>query len=389
MRARIYNTFFKILNNRCVANILTVITYNLLIIGYFLVRPVIKNSKKVLIEPEEARVMLNKCNPKPNMVAKPINREVKKELSIIIPAYNVEKTIKKCIESVVEQETDVDYEVIVVNDGSTDNTRSVIEQYNNSKIKLINQKNCGLSGARNRGIDECVGEYAMFLDSDDYLVGNCIQKMMDSARKNDADIVQGSYFTFVDNNETSMNKFVLSDKILTETKDSVANPGFAWGKIFKREMWNEIRFPLGVWYEDTIMCTVMFRMCRKMVVLSDMIYAYRINPYGITNNARQSKKCIDHYWVMEFSLELAKKMGLKNDIIQYELVMGHMTTLLYRRISLMDEQTIKCAFILACELMDEIRPTGYICNGRRIQKDLETAFRTKNYKLWKLASFIV
>lgn len=91
-------------------------------------------------------------------------------------------------------------------------------------------------------------------------------------------------------------------------------------------MFNQLRFPLDVWFEDTIVCMVLYRMCKKMVVTSDIVYAYRLNPNGITAKARHSNKCIDHYWVMEQVLEDARNSGLQNDEIQYDLVKGHMST---------------------------------------------------------------
>ena len=92
---------------------------------------------------------------------------------------------------------------------------------------------------------------------------------------------------------------------------------------------------------------------------------------------------------MEYVLEQAKKIGLPNDELQYNLVKSHMSTLLYRRISLMSEDVIESAFVMACDMLDEIRPQNYEGNQRKIEKDIETAFKTRNYKLWKLASFIV
>ena len=154
-------------------------------------------------------------------------------------------------------------------------------------------------------------------------------------------------------------------------------------------MFNQLRFPLDVWFEDTIVCMVLYRLCKKMVVISDSVYAYRLNPNGITAKARHSKKCIDHYWVMEQVLEDAMQNGLANDGLQYDLVKSHMSTLLYRRISLMPDNVMESAFNLACEMLDNIRPKSYKIGRRTIEKDIDKAFITRNYKLWKLASFIV
>lgn len=126
-----------------------------------------------------------------------------------------------------------------------------------------------------------------------------------------------------------------------------------------------------------------------MVVTDEIVYAWRLNPNGITSNARKNKKCIDHYWVMEHCLEKAKELGLPNDKVQYELVKGHLSTLMYRRLSLQGEEVLESTFVLGCEMLDSIRPNDYKCEGNLVERDLEKAFITRNYKLWKLASFVV
>ncbi len=387
MKQRMYNTFFKILKHESLAKIVTNIGYELLIMYYCIARKFYRG--KSHLSEKNAWKILNDCSERPDMDSDKLNKKLVKDLSIIVPAYNAEKTIVQCIQSVIEQKTKYDYELIIVNDGSTDKTRSIVENICDEHLVLIHQENRGFSGARNSGIDVSVGEYIMFLDSDDYLVGNCIETMLDKIIEEKADIVQAGHYSFVDGNILSRNEVKLKSRIYSDTRDIVCNPGYPWAKIYKRTMFSELRFPLNVWFEDTIVCMILYRMCKKMVVMEDIVYAYRINPEGITLKARHSRKCVDHYWVMEYVLEQAKKNGLQNDDIQYNLVKGHMSTLLYRRISLMKKDVIEAAFILACELLDEIRPTGYKEQGRFINKDIEKAFKTRNYKLWKLASFIV
>lgn len=386
MKQRIYNTFLRIFKNKSLAVMLTNVGYKVLLLVYYIARVFFREESK--LDVESARKILNETSPMPNMESVPKNHAPLKDLSIIVPAYNAEKTILSCIDSVIQQTTKYDYELIVVNDGSKDGTRAIIEKTDDLHIKLINQENRGFSGARNRGIDESVGKYIMFLDADDMLVGDCIEKMLDRIIEQDADIVQGSYYSFTDEN----NKWesILHDGVESDTESITRNPGFPWAKIYRREMFHQLRFPLDIWFEDTIVCMLLYRMCRKMAVMEDMVYAYRINPEGITKRARHSKKCVDHYWVMEYVLKKSHELGLKDDEIQYRLVRGHMSTLLYRRISLMEEQVKESAFILACEMLDEIRPKEFRqYEDNVIMRDIERAFKTRNYRLWKTASFVV
>lgn len=387
MKQRMLNVFTRILRNEYLASVIAGFGYGILKIVYAICKIFLRGQSKITTN--EARIMLNSLSNKPDMETDVTNKGQTKDLSIIVPAYNAADTIRECIESVIRQATKYYYELIIINDGSIDNTRDIVESVNDKHIKLINQENRGFSGARNRGIDECEGRYIMFLDSDDMLEGNCIERMMDEIIDNNADIVQGSYFSFVDGLENRQNTLLSTKIIENDLSAMVDNPGFPWAKIYKRELFEDIRFPLDVWFEDTIVCMLLYRLCNKMVVIDEMVYAYRINPEGITKKARHSKKCVDHYWVMEYVLEQAIKLGLPKDDIQYELVSGHMSTLLYRRISLLEDEVVESAFVLACKMLDDIRPEGYVEKGNFVKKDLERAFRTRNYKLWKMASFVV
>lgn len=387
MKQRMFNFFIRILKNKYLVIVLTNLGYGVIKCAYAVCRKFLFG--KSCLDIEKARNILNNVWEKPNMDYEIKNRKPSIDLSIIVPAYNSERTIRECIASVVNQKTKYNYELIIVNDGSTDGTQKIVQKISNEHIKLIHQENRGLSGARNRGIDECIGKYIMFLDSDDLLVGNCIEEMMDAIMNENADIVQGSYSTFSNAIDDGWNT-VLQSKIIEKNDGKmVSNPGFPWAKIYKRELFEDIRFPVNVWFEDTIVCTILYRMCKKMVVKDDIVYAYRVNPEGICKTARYNKKCVDHYWIMEKVLKMAKDVGLPADETQYNLVSGHMSSLLYRRTSLMGKEVTESLFILACNMLDDIRPEGYIGKGNFISRDIERAFRTRNYKLWKLASFVV
>lgn len=385
MKQRLYNVFLNIFKIPLIAKSFSYISYGCLMLIYYFTRLFLKKNEKIKNNIIERELILEKYSQKPQMEYDCINKDIKRELSIIVPSYNSDTTIKECLESVLNQKTKVDYEIIVVNDGSTDKTQEIVEGIQNQKVILINQENKGFSGARNRGIDESLGNYIMFLDSDDMLVENCIESMMNQIKEYDADIIQGSFYSF-DNNHKNMN--ILKKRVITDDS-MISNPGYPWAKIYKKELFDRVRFPLDVWFEDTIVCMLLYRLCKKMIVTDEVVYAWRLNPNGITSNARKNKKSLDHYWVMEHCLAKAKELGLPNDKVQYELVKGHLSTLMYRRLSLQNEEILESAFILGCEMLDSIRPSNYKCEGKLIERDLEKAFINRNYKLWKLASFVV
>ncbi len=384
MEGRIFNTFYRITKNKVVANILTFIFYKILLIYYYIVRLFLKENLN--INREEAFEKVNKVSKKP-MKKYSYNKRIIDEnidLSIIVPAYNSSDYIKECISSVLMQKTSYNYELIVINDGSKDDTLEKINLFKENKhLKIINQENKGFSGARNRGIDESLGKYIMFLDSDDLLCENSIEKLIKTAKGKKADIVQGSYYTFNKNG----NKFY-TNITPTEKNKEISIPGFPWGKVYNAKLFEKVRFPLDFWYEDTIVNYLLARLSNKYVAISDYVYGYRINEKGITFTSKKSKKVLDTYWIIEEMIDLSKDIGLKIDDSIYDMTIFQLSNLLYRRIHFLDEETIKNTFILACSLMQDIGIKDSK-NKSIIFRDIEKAFKEKNYKLWKLASFVI
>lgn len=384
MEGRIFNTFYRITKNKVVANILTFIFYKILLIYYYIARLFLKENLN--INREEAFEKVNKVSKKP-MKKYSYNKKIIDEnidLSIIVPAYNSSDYIKECISSVLMQETSYNYELIVINDGSKDDTLEKINLFKENKhLKIINQENKGFSGARNRGIDESLGKYIMFLDSDDLLCENSIEKLIKTAKEKKADIVQGSYYTFNKNG----NKFY-TNITPTEKNKEISVPGFPWGKVYNAKLFEKVRFPLDFWYEDTIVNYLLARLSNKYVAISDYVYGYRINEKGITFTSKKSKKVLDTYWIIEEMIDLSKNIGLKIDDSIYDMTIFQLSNLLYRRIHFLDEETIKNTFILACYLIQDIGIKDSK-NKSIIFRDIEKAFKEKNYRLWKLASFVI
>ena len=384
MEGRIFNTFYRITKNKVVANILTFIFYKILLIYYYIARLFLKENLN--ITREEAFEKVNKVSKKPMKKYSYNKRIIDKniDLSIIVPAYNSSDYIKECISSVLMQKTSYNYELIVINDGSKDDTLEKINLFKENKhLKIITQENKGFSGARNRGIDESLGKYIMFLYSDDLLCENSIEKLIKTAKEKKADIVQGSYYTFNKNG----NKFY-TNITPTEKNKEISVPGFPWGKVYNAKLFEKVRFPLDFWYEDTIVNYLLARLSNKYVAISDYVYGYRINEKGITFTSKKSKKVLDTYWIIEEIIDLSKDIGLKIDDSIYDMTIFQLSNLLYRRIHFLDEETIKNTFILACYLIQDMGIKDSK-NKSIIFRDIEKAFKEKNYRLWKLASFVI
>ena len=389
MKQRIFNTFYRITKNKTLTNILTFLGYSVLLMYYYIARIFLR--KSLNISKEEAFKKVNEISKKP-IKKYTLNKRVIDEnidLSIIVPAYNVSEFIEECINSVLKQKTEFKYELIVINDGSKDNTLDKINLFKeDSHLKIINQENRGFSGARNRGIDEAKGKYIMFLDSDDLLCENSIEKLMKTAYDKKADIVQGAYYTFDKNGNKFYTNIEPIEKDRRVDNKEISVPGFPWGKVYKAQLFEKVRFPLDFWYEDTIVNYLLARLSNKYVAISDYIYGYRINEKGITFTSKKSKKVLDTYWIIEEMIDLSKEIGLKVDDSIYDMTVFQLSNLLYRRIHSLDDEVIKNTFILSSYLMKDI---GIKDSKDKsiIFRDIEKAFKTQNYKLWKLASFVI
>lgn len=382
-----YNRFLNKINNKALASVLARILTIMIYIIYLIKRVLCVGSIKANYI--ESRKHVESISPKPRekYVLNKRNISNNIDLSIVVPAYNVEDYIDNCLKSIIKQDTKYNIEVIVINDGSTDKTYERICKYNDDKrIKIINQKNKGFSGARNVGIDTACGKYIMFVDSDDLLLDNSIDRLLDVAFKYDVDVVQGGYEYF--NNEKTISK--ISYKSMSEKGDLKADmsklPGFPWGKVYKNCLFNKVRFPLNYWFEDTVIHFIIFRIAKSYMTINDIVYGYRYNPKGITANYDKYKKCIDTYWVVEELINIAHEIGIKDEEYFYKFFLFQISAMTYSRINKLDEGVIKDIFVLICNIHSKYKSKSNKSKLSLIERDIKKSLETYNYKLWKLAS---
>lgn len=232
-------------------------------------------------------------------------------VSIIIPAYNVQEYIRECLESVLAQSFH-DIEVIVVNDGSTDGTRAIVEEMtvSDSRVRLFDCGNHGSSVARNIGIDNSTGEYIMFVDADDCLMPDAIGNLLDTLKTTDSGIAIGG-FTRVKNIRPKPHSGVsrVSSReaiavILYQTQLREFNNSCS-GKIFRREVIGEERFTPGLYFEDIDFFYRVFLRTDLIGVTNADVYFYRLNPKGKMHSF--SSKRIDVLEVTETMEECFSK----------------------------------------------------------------------------------
>ncbi len=233
-------------------------------------------------------------------------------ISIIVPVYNSESKLEKCIGSILRQ-TFNDFELILVNDGSVDLSGKICEDYakNDSRIRVIHQKNLGVSEARNTGLKHAVGKYIGFVDSDDYIDEKMYETLYNLILENNAEVAVCGV------REIHPHKEVISydnEGILILDKYEAVKLLFigkyltmyAVNKIYKKELFNEIRYPIGKIYEDTIITPKVCSLADKIVYTPRNLYNYVRTPGSITAS-KFSQKDMDIIEAGKSVFEFSKK----------------------------------------------------------------------------------
>jgi len=217
------------------------------------------------------------------------------EISIIVPVYNVEKYLRKCVDSILNQ-TFKDFELILVDDGSPDNSGVICDEYakKDSRVRVIHKKNGGLSDARNIGIDAAKGKYIGFIDSDDYIDQNMYKQLYDSLMKNNADLSICGIFDVFDG-RTPVKK---SEKELLLNRDEATLLIFhgneisvhAVNKLYKRKIFDNVRYPVGKYHEDSYTIVDILDNCDTVAINSRQMYYYFHRNESITSEDFSEKQ---------------------------------------------------------------------------------------------------
>ena len=231
------------------------------------------------------------------------------KVSVIVPVYNVEEYLEKCLDSLAHQ-TLKDMEVIIVNDGSPDNSQKIIDKYvkKYSNMHGYIKENGGLSDARNYGLKYVNGEYIAFLDSDDYVSLDMYEKMYEKAKENDYDLVLCDINYIYPDKVLRVNSGVNTDTEDIKKTYLTIHPA-AWNKIFKRDLFNnKIYFKRGVWFEDVEFIYRMLPYVKKIGVIHETYNQYIQREGSITNTI--NRKIYDYIDNMNGVVDYYKKNNL-------------------------------------------------------------------------------
>ena len=242
------------------------------------------------------------------------------KLSIIVPVYQVKAYLERCLKSLLSQ-TFKDYEIILVDDGSTDGSGDICDTYAEKFefVNVIHKKNGGLSSARNAGINAATGEYIMFVDSDDLIHSKTAELEITLLEEHRAQALICPLKRFSKEEEININFPIEKLEGVSVISGLEAENGFfdnpqankyvsACGKVYKRSLFDDIRFPEGRLFEDEFTTYKLYYKSTKVVVVDTELYFYFINESGITQNLNLNKR-FDSYDARKERIEFFKKNG--------------------------------------------------------------------------------
>ena len=265
------------------------------------------------------------------------------KITVIVPVYNVEHYLDKCLDSVIKQ-TYKNIEIIVVNDGSTDNSGEICQEYaqKDNRIVYIEKENGGLSDARNAGLDQMTGSYVTFVDSDDWIEQDYVETLYQKITEYQADIAIGNYYSF--DEERSVFLFhILGDSYYEKAHDNVSifenlyeNQEMrsfalisAWGKLYKARLFEQLRFDIGKLGEDGYLNQKVYLLSEKVIYLNKGLYAYRIRKGSLSRIWTEKwmhalvdamSECITLLANMGYPLE--KHLAIYRQMLEFSLANG-------------------------------------------------------------------
>lgn len=217
-------------------------------------------------------------------------------ISIIIPVYNAEKYLRQCLES-IQQQTYPDWEAILVDDGSSDGSPAICDEYakKDGRFRVVHQANSGSSKARGRGLKDAQGEWLAFVDADDFVDKKYLESMLQVAIDKQSDVVLSAYYISQVTTQFHANKpsSLEPRRIILDTLNNKLHAGL-WNKLFKRDIFSQITFPPYSYYEDMVVWIKSLYVCKKVAYCPVATYYYRYNSESLTNRHDVSR--IDRYY---------------------------------------------------------------------------------------------
>lgn len=235
-------------------------------------------------------------------------------VSIIIPIYNIENYLSACLDSIINQSYQ-NLEILAVDDGSSDDSYKIASAYaaRDKRIKVFQKPNGGLSDARNYGYDRCNGEYVAFIDGDDYISKYYIETLLNAVIENDSDISTCKYKLTYTTNDKALEKKPSKDSKTLSAEDALRSLFYqkdvttsAWGKLYRKELLSDVKYPKGKKYEDLATTYKLFAKANKVTVCNATLLYYMQRETSIMGQAFKPER-LDGLKFAEEAVDFTKK----------------------------------------------------------------------------------
>ncbi|MCI5773555.1 MAG: glycosyltransferase [Erysipelotrichaceae bacterium] len=296
-------------------------------------------------------------------------------VSIVVPIYNVEKYLSKCIDSIIAQ-TYQNLEIILVNDGSKDNSLAICQNYANkdARVKIIDKVNGGLSDARNAGIQQAKGEFVAFIDSDDFIKAKMIEEMLAQIQITNSDIcVCDMEYLYDDGRLDFAGGGAFDQGSVKEDSELMVINNSACNKLYRLALFNDWLFPVGKYYEDLATVPVLLYKAKKICKVNEAFYVYYQRSGSIAHSA--NKKIFEIYEAINRCIEYVKINNSDPRLLAklQSLYILHGLDLTTLRIKEFDDKAVREEYL--AENMQYLRK--YYPNYRNDERYKETSFKKK------------
>lgn len=310
------------------------------------------------------------------------------DISIIVPAYNAEKYIGKCLDSLINQ-TKKELEFIIVNDGSKDNTESIVKDYKDDRIKYFKNKNQGIGKTRNFGIEKATSKYIMFLDSDDYLSTEACEKLFNKCEKDKLDIaICDFYKEYDDGRIEEIRTPSFENSSLKDNPDIITEYLSPWAKLYKKDLIlnNDIRFVEDLKYEDAPFVIEALDKAKKIGKVDECLNYYLI--HGNSETTVRDKRCFDILKIIDKIRTYTKDKDYlkeKIDKLTVRIITNYTIQQRVQEDKKVGEEFIEEAFSYLEKEVPDYKDNKYYENRGFLRRTIEKSkFLTKLYcKLYK------
>ena len=316
----------------------------------------------------------------------PVNAQV--DVSVIVPVHNGERFLRQCLDALLGQNTRRRVEILAIEDSSADNSEKILQEYaKNGLLTLLHPEQGGSAArARNTGLQSAAGRYILFVDCDDILLPDAVETLADALESTGADIVQGGWQYVDENGALGAVQQYVPGLYEGETRlDALDLPGMPWGKLYRRELFERVRFPSAYnCFEDAIIHFLVFPQAQRIAAVQPVVYAWRKNSAGLTATSQHTPRALQAYWIAEEMLAQAQRLALPQD----EMFACNLTLQLANYccvcVAGLDEETRRAVFACCCLLYRRWAvqlPAGGLPYAVRLA---QRALAAGDYGLWQL-----